>query len=88
MDDTPKAEGNSTRKKGKMYWKFATLEGWQAKKESSGAAGPKTDEAAKIRLQKKRQTTLSMGQTYPTAECLAQIDRLLRLSRDHCYANS
>ena len=47
MDDTPKAEGNSTRKKGKMYWKFATLEGWQAKKESSGAADPKTDEAAK-----------------------------------------
>ena len=47
MNDTPKAEGNTTRKKGKMYWKFATLEGWQAKKESSGAAGPKTDEAAK-----------------------------------------
>ena len=47
MDDTPKAEGNTTRKKGKMYWKFATLEGWQAKKESSGAADPKTDEAAK-----------------------------------------
>ena len=47
MDDTPKAEGNTARKKGKMYWKFATLEGWQAKKESSGAADPKTDEAAK-----------------------------------------
>ena len=47
MDDTLKAEGNTTRKKGKMYWKFATLEGWQAKKESSGAADPKTDEAAK-----------------------------------------
>ena len=47
MDDTPKAEGNTARKKGKMYWKFATLEGWQAKKESSGAADLKTDEAAK-----------------------------------------
>jgi len=47
MDDTPKAEGNTARKKGKMYWKFATLEGWQAKKESSGAADPKTDDAAK-----------------------------------------
>lgn len=47
MDDTPKAEGNSTRKKGKMYWKFATLEGWQAKKESSGAADLKPDKAAK-----------------------------------------
>lgn len=47
MNDNPKAEGNTTRKKGKMYWKFATLEGWQAKKESSGAADPKTDEAAK-----------------------------------------
>ena len=47
MDDTPKAEGNTARIKGKMYWKFATLEGWQAKKESSGAADPKTDDAAK-----------------------------------------
>ena len=47
MDDTPKAEGNATRKKGKMYWKFATLEGWQAKKESNRAADPKKDDAAK-----------------------------------------
>jgi len=47
MNDTPKAGGNTARKKGKMYWKFATLEGWQAKKESSGTADPKTDEAAK-----------------------------------------
>tara|TARA_B100000676_G_scaffold269136_1_gene284851 strand:+ start:510 stop:698 length:189 start_codon:yes stop_codon:yes gene_type:complete len=47
MDDTPKAKGNTARKKGKMYWKFATLEGWQAKKESSGAADPKADDAAK-----------------------------------------
>ena len=53
MDDTPKAEGNTTRKKGKMYWKFATLEGWQAKKKSSGAADPKTDEAAKDQAAKK-----------------------------------
>ena len=47
MDDTPKAEGNTARKKGKMYWKFATLEGWQAKTESSGAADSETDEKAK-----------------------------------------
>ena len=47
MNDTPKAEGNTTRKKGKMYWKFATLEGWQAKKESSGAADSEIDEKAK-----------------------------------------
>ena len=47
MSDTPKAGGNTARKKGKMYWKFATLEGWQAKKESSGDTDPKTDEAAK-----------------------------------------
>ena len=47
MDDTPKAEGNTARKKGKMYWKFATLEGWQAKKESSGSADSETDEKAK-----------------------------------------
>ena len=53
MNDTPKAGGNTARKKGKMYWKFATLEGWQAKKESSGAAGPKTDEAAKDQAAKK-----------------------------------
>ena len=53
MDDTLKAKGNTARKKGKMYWKFATLEGWQAKKESSGAAGPKTDEAAKDQAAKK-----------------------------------
>ena len=61
MDDTPKAEGNSTRKKGKMYWKFATLEGWQAKKESSGAAGPKTDEAAKDQAAKKETGRSSDG---------------------------
>ena len=30
-----------------MYWKFATLEGWQAKTESSGAADPETDKVAK-----------------------------------------
>ena len=30
-----------------MYWKFATLEGWQAKTESSGDTDPETDEAAK-----------------------------------------
>ena len=47
MNDTPKAGGNTARKKGKMYWKFATLEGWQAKKESRGTADPETDEAAK-----------------------------------------
>ena len=47
MGDTSKTRGNTTQKKGKMYWKFATLEGWQAKKESSGAADPKTDDAAK-----------------------------------------
>jgi len=47
MDDTPKAKGNTARKKGKMYWKFASLEGWQAKTESSGDTDPETDEAAK-----------------------------------------
>ena len=47
MNDTPKAGGNTARKKGKMYWKFATLEGWQAKKDSSRAADPEADETAK-----------------------------------------
>jgi len=47
MDDTQKNEGNTARKKGKMYWKFATLEGWQAKKDSSRAADPEADETAK-----------------------------------------
>ena len=47
MNHTAKAEGNTTRKKGKMYWKFATLEGWQAKKDSSGGADPETDEKVK-----------------------------------------
>ena len=47
MDDTPKTKGNTVRKKGKMYWKFATLEGWQAKKDSNSTTDPKTDETAK-----------------------------------------
>ncbi len=47
MDDTPKTEGNTTRKKGKMYWKFATLKGWQANKDSSPTADPETDETTK-----------------------------------------
>ena len=30
-----------------MYWKFATLEGWQANKDSSPTADPETDETTK-----------------------------------------
>ena len=51
MGDISKTRGNTARKKGKMYWKFATLEGWQAKKEPSPNSGltedVNTDETAK-----------------------------------------
>ena len=50
MGDTSKTRGNTTQKKGKMYWKFATLEGWRAKKDHSPAVclseDPETDENA------------------------------------------
>ena len=47
MEDPPKTQGNTVRKKGKMYWKFATIEGWQARKDSSPTADPETEETAK-----------------------------------------
>ena len=51
MGDISKTRGNTAQKKGKMYWKFATLEGWQAKKEPSPNSGltedANTDETAK-----------------------------------------
>ena len=47
MEDTPKTQGKTVRKKGKMYWKFATIEGWQARKDSSPTADPETEETAK-----------------------------------------
>jgi len=31
MSNTDKAASVPSRKRGKMYWKFATLEGWRAK---------------------------------------------------------
>ena len=35
MGDTSDIGGNSARRRGKMYWKFATLRGWQANQDQN-----------------------------------------------------
>ena len=38
MSDTSKAVKTPSPKRGKMYWKFATLEGWRAKDDQNAIA--------------------------------------------------
>ena len=38
MSDTSKAAKTPSPKRGKMYWKFATLEGWRAKEDQNPIA--------------------------------------------------
>ena len=42
---TTAAPGRTGRKRGKMYWKFATLEGWRAKDRQNQNANQSTDAA-------------------------------------------
>ena len=42
--DEPEQAANARRPRGKMYWKFATLEGWQAPKNDPAKAQESDDD--------------------------------------------